>query len=65
MATLDEGGIATLDELIISSLMMGDAVAELLIEKGLISRDEFIRKLSGMRDNYRHILERAKKGTTT
>jgi hypothetical protein len=65
MATLDKGGIATQEELIISSLMMGDAVAELLIEKGLISRDEFIRKLSGMRDNYRHIWERAKKGTTT
>ena len=57
--------MATLDELIISSLMMGDAVAELLIEKGLISRDEFMQKLSAMRGAYQRILQRAKKGTIT
>jgi len=34
MATLDKGGIVNQDELMISSLVMGAAVAELLIEKG-------------------------------
>jgi hypothetical protein len=48
MATLDEGGIVTQEELMISSLVMGDAVTELLIEKGLITRDEFMQKLSAM-----------------
>jgi hypothetical protein len=36
-------------------------VAELLIEKGLITRDEFMQKLSAMRETYQSILERAKK----
>ena len=36
----------TLEELLVSSLAQTDALAELLIEKGLITQEEFMRKLS-------------------
>jgi hypothetical protein len=34
-----------LEELLVSSLAQTDALAKLLIEKGLIMRDEFMRKI--------------------
>jgi len=36
----------TLEELLVSSLAQTDALAKLLIEKGLITRDEFMQKIS-------------------
>ena len=36
----------TLVELLVSSLAQTDALAKLLIEKGLITQDEFMRKIS-------------------
>jgi hypothetical protein len=36
----------TLEELLVSSLAQTDALAKLLIEKGLITREEFMEKLS-------------------
>ena len=36
----------TMQELLVSSLAQADALAKLLIEKGLITRDEFMRKIS-------------------
>ena len=42
----------TLEELLVSSLAQVDALAKLLIEKGLITREEFMQKISGER---RHI----------
>ena len=41
MAQLDKDLPVTLQELIISSLAQADALAKLLIEKGLIRREEF------------------------
>jgi len=46
MGELDKQGVVTLQELLVSSLATADAVAKLLIEKGLITEAEFIQKLS-------------------
>ena len=35
----------TLEELLVSSLAQTDALAKLLIEKGLITREEFMQKI--------------------
>ena len=61
MATLDKGCTVTLQELMVSSLATSDALAKLLIEKGLITEAEFMRKLSVERANYQTILERFQK----
>jgi hypothetical protein len=39
----------TMEELLVSSLAQTDALAKLLIEKGVITREEFMEKLSGRR----------------
>ncbi len=36
----------TLEELLVSSLAQTDALAKLLIQKGLITREEFVQKIS-------------------
>jgi hypothetical protein len=36
----------TMEELLVSSLAQADALAKLLIEKGLITREEFLQKIS-------------------
>jgi hypothetical protein len=46
----------TLEELLVSSLAQIDALAKLLIEKGLITREEFIRKVSEERTTYQKLL---------
>ncbi len=45
MRELDKSGTVTLQELIVSSLAHTDAVAKLLIEKGVITQDEFMKKI--------------------
>jgi len=42
MAELNKNPV-TLEELVVSSLAQTDALAKLLIEKGLITREEFMR----------------------
>ena len=46
----------TIQELLISSLAQTDALAKLLIEKGLITREEFIQKISEERGTYQKML---------
>jgi hypothetical protein len=41
----------TMEELLVSSLAQTDALAKLLIEKGLITREEFMQKISEERPN--------------
>ena len=36
----------TMEELLVSSLAQTDALAKVLIEKGLITREEFMQKIS-------------------
>jgi hypothetical protein len=51
MAEPDERPV-TLEELLVSSLAQTDALAKLLIEKVLITREEFMQKLSEERATY-------------
>ncbi len=49
MVTVDKQGVVTMQELLVSSLATADAVAKLMIEKGLITQAEFMQKLSAER----------------
>ncbi len=58
MGTVDKGGTVSLHELMVSSLATADALAKLLIEKGLITEVEFMQKLSAERAGYQEMLQR-------
>jgi hypothetical protein len=58
MAEDDKQKTVTLEELMVSTLAMTDAVVKLLIEKGVITDDEFKKKLSEERGNYLVVLKR-------
>ena len=45
-----------LTELVASSLAMADAVAKLLIEKGIITQQEFLQKILEERATYQRML---------
>jgi hypothetical protein len=47
----------TIHELLISSLAQPDALAKLLIEKGLITREEFMQKISEERATYQKLFD--------
>ncbi len=49
MATLDKGGTVSLQELLVSSLAQTDALSKLLLEKGVITQDEFMEKIKAER----------------
>jgi len=57
MATLDKGGTVTLQELVVSSLAQTDALSKLLIEKGVITQDEFLEKIKAERATYQAMLK--------
>ena len=46
----------TMQELLVSSLAQTDALANLMIEKGLIRREEFMQKISAERATYQKVL---------
>jgi hypothetical protein len=56
MAQLENGNPVTLQELMVSTLAMTDALAKLLIEKGVITDAEFKQKLLEERGVYQRIL---------
>jgi hypothetical protein len=56
MAELDNRKPVSLEELMVSTLAMTDALAKLLIEKGLITDAEFKQKLLEERAVYQRIL---------
>jgi len=58
MGQLDKGGILTLQELMITALATADVVAKLLVEKGLITQQEFDMKLFSERASYEALLQR-------
>ncbi len=58
MATVDKQGVVTMQELLVSSLATADALAKLLINKGLITQAEFMQKLSAERAGYQAMLEK-------
>ena len=48
--------LVTLEELLVSSRAQSDALAKLLIEKGWITREEFMQKISEEPATYRMLL---------
>ncbi len=60
MGTVDKQGVVTMQELLVSSLATADAVAKLLIEKGLITEAEFMQKLSAERAVYQALFKKVK-----
>ena len=56
MAELDKKPV-TMEELLVSSLAQIDALAKLLIAKGLITQEEFMRKISEERATYQKVLK--------
>ncbi len=58
MGTVAKQGVLTMQELLVSSLATADALAKLLIEKGLITQAEFMQKLSPERAGYQAMLRK-------
>ncbi len=58
MANLDKSETVTLQELLVTSLAQTDAVAKLLIEKGVITKDEFMEKINAERATYQAMLQK-------
>ena len=55
MAEPDKKPVA-MQELLVSSLAQTDALAKLLIEKGLITREEFMQKISEERATHQKLV---------
>ncbi len=60
MGTVDKQGLVTMQELLVSSLATADALAKLLIKKGLITQAEFMVKLKAERAGYQAMLQKMK-----
>jgi len=58
MATVDKSGTVTIQELLVTSLAQTDAVAKLLIEKGVFTQDEFMEKIKAERATYQLVLKK-------
>jgi hypothetical protein len=56
MNAADKRAPVTAQELFVSSLAQTDALAKLLIEKGIITQVEFLRKISEERATYQRML---------
>jgi hypothetical protein len=60
MTELDKDKAVSLEELMVSTLAMADAVTKLLIEKGVISEAEFKEQLLKERATYQALLHNPK-----
>ena len=58
MATDGKDETVSLQELLVTSLAQTDAVAKLLIEKGVFTQDEFMEKIKAERATYQAMLEK-------
>jgi len=56
MMANSEKAPVTLEELLVSSLAQTDALTKLLIEKGIITQQEFLQKISEERATYQRML---------
>ncbi len=65
MGSLDKQGVVTMQELIASSLAQTDALTKLIIEKGIITKEEFMVKLSDERAVYQAMLGKMGSHTVT
>ena len=55
MANLEKAPV-TLEELLVSSLAQTDALSKLLIDKGIITQQEFLQKIAEERATYQRML---------
>jgi len=60
MGELDKGGTVTIQELLVTSLAQVDAVAKLLIEKGVFTQEEFMEKIKAERATYQAMLQKSR-----
>ena len=60
MANLDKGETVTMLELLVTSLAETDAVAKLLIEKGVITQDVFMEKIKAERATYQAMFQKSR-----
>ncbi len=58
MGTVDNQGVMTMQEILVSSLATADALTKLLIDQGLITEAEFTKQLSTDRAVYQAMLQR-------
>jgi hypothetical protein len=56
MMVTSEKAPVTLEELLVSSLAQSDALSKLLIEKGIITQQEFLAKIAEERATYQRML---------
>jgi len=59
MAELNKQARVTMQELLVSSLVQADALAKLSIDNGVITREEFMKKLSAERAVYQRFIAEA------
>ncbi len=57
MTQQDKESRMTLQELLLSSLAQIDALSKLLIEKGIISKEEFLQQISQERTTYQSMVD--------
>lgn len=57
MANSSNQAPVTVEELLVSSLTQTDALAKLLIEKGIITQQEFLQKIAVERATYQAMLK--------
>jgi hypothetical protein len=57
MAEADKRAPVSMEELLVSSLAQTDALAKLLIEKGIVTQKEFLQKISEERATYQAMLK--------
>jgi len=60
MGELDKSGTVTLQELLVTSLAQTDAVAKLLIEKGVFTHNEFMEKIKAERATYQAVFQKGR-----
>ena len=58
MGELDKTGTVTLQEPLVTSLAQTDAVAKLLIEKGVFTQAEFMEKIKAERVTYQEMFQK-------
>ena len=59
MAELNKQARVTMQELLVSSLVQADALAKLSIDNGVITREEFMKKLSAVWAVYQRLIAEA------
>jgi hypothetical protein len=57
MSKNDNKEVVTADELIMAQMIRLDAIAQLLIEKGIVSEEEFYSKLKNVQAQYQNVSE--------